>query len=263
MGPQSHQSFRKAYNGSQARYVARFLSKDYLAKPYPMDEFMAMLVPSTENPDDYILPVTIGDVVIPQELLGPAVGFLQCDDYTADELARASSRGSRAPAVPGRRGGLAGRQHDAGAAHARADSRELQQVPGAEWSFCYLTEQFKVAAPLMGEFGFVYTVRNSQSEVRVRVERHGRILYGIDIRFGAMGRGDVLNFVLAPRGWYRYSNGTASATFDRAAGVPKPEMHNLSVFGMTPSVTSYTKEELFEELWNRLVDEVQRVTGGH
>ncbi|MFG2340888.1 TIR domain-containing protein [Streptomyces yangpuensis] len=260
-------SFRRAYNGSQARYVAPFISKEYLAKPYPMDEFRAMLVPAIENADDYILPVTIGEVAIPPELLSPAIGFLRSEDYTPDQLAHAFERrleGSRAT----RRTGTA--------SPAGSTARSLRvpmTTPGSfsryrelELSFRYLTEQFKVAASLIDETGFVCTVRNSESELRVRVEQRGRTLYGIDIQLGGMGRDDVLNFVLAQRGWSggrNSSNGTASVVFDRAASVPRLEMHDLSVFGTTPVTESYTKEELFAKLWDRLVDEVQRLADDH
>ncbi|MEE1830908.1 toll/interleukin-1 receptor domain-containing protein [Streptomyces sp. SP17KL33] len=260
-------SFRQAYNGSQARYVAPFISKEYLASPYPMDEFRAMLVPAIENPEDYILPVTIGDVVIPPELLSPAVGFLRSEDFTPDQLAHAferrirGSRGIRRTDAPSPAGTVT------------HPLRMPVTTPGnfskyaeLELSFRYLTEQFKVAAAQMSNAGFVCTVRNSESELRVRVEQRGKTLYAIDIQLGGMHRDDVLNFVLGQGGWSggrNTSNGSASVVFDRTAGAPRLEMLDLSVFGTPGTTESYTKEELFAKLWGRLVDQVQQVADDH
>ncbi|KUO11279.1 hypothetical protein AQJ58_14690 [Streptomyces sp. DSM 15324] len=221
-----------------------------------MDEYRAMLVPAIENPDDFILPVTFGDVVIPAELLSPAVGLLRCEDYTPDQLAQAfAQRIKRSVATAPRSLRVP--------VTTPADFSKYREL---ERSFRYLTEQFKVAAPLMEKSGFVCTVRNSESELRVRVERQGRTLYGIDIQLGGMGRDDVLNFVLVQRGWSsgrNGSNGTARVVFDRATGAVTLEVQDLSVFGTAPSVRSYTKAELFEHLWNRIVDQVQQVDDAH
>lgn len=260
-------SLRSAYGGKQARYVAPFFSADYLAKPYPMDEYTAMLVPALENPDDYILPVKMGDVDIPAHLLSPAIGFLRAEDYTPAELARAFRQ---------RINGSGSGRPTTGSAPSGATARPLR-VPATipanfskyqelEESLRYLTERFHSAAPLLREAGFVCTIRNTDSDLRIRVERLGNTVYGLDIQLGGMGRDDVLNFVLDPRGWgagRNSSNGTASIVFDRAAGVPRLEMHDLSVLGTSWSVKSYSKEELFEALWNRLVQQVEQLTQGH
>ncbi|MFE2070601.1 TIR domain-containing protein [Streptomyces sp. NPDC059467] len=256
--------FRKAYGGERARYVAPFLSHEYLTTPYPMDEFMAMLVPALNNPDDYILPVLVGDVTVPPELLSPAVGFLRMEDFTPWELARAFRlriTGSGSGPAP-----LAGAsttvESTARALRVPVTTPEnFSRYAELESSFRYLTEQFKKAAARMSESGFVCTVRNSDSELRVRVEQRGRTLYGIDIQLGGMGRDDVLNFVVGQRlqAGRNRSNGTASPVFDRATRTPRLEMHDLSVFGGGPSTRSFSKEELFEELWNRIVDQVQQL----
>ncbi|MFJ9350775.1 TIR domain-containing protein [Streptomyces sp. NPDC101237] len=257
--------FRNIYGGKRARYVAPFLSHAYLSTPYPMDEYRAMLVPALDNPDEYILPVLVGDVTVPAELLSPAVAFLRAEDYTPQELARAFRR--RIPdsgSVP-----LAGTPTRSESTvpvlrTPRTTPESFSRYTELESSFRYLTEQFKRAAPRMSESGLVCTVRNSDSELRVRVERRGRTLYGIDIHVGGMGRDDVLNFVVGHRlqdGSNR-SNGTATPVFDRTTGTPRLEMHDLSVFGSVPSTRSLSKEQLFEELWNRIVDQVQQLTDG-
>jgi hypothetical protein len=253
--------FRKAYGGKQARHVAPFISREYLAKRYPMDEFRSMLLPAMDQPDDYMLPVLFGDVSVPPELLNPAVGVLRSEDYSPEELADAFAQringvtGQRPRRPPKAVGGTRGLRMPATTPESFSKYRELQV------SFRYLAERFEAAAARMTEAGFVCTADRSDSVLRVRVEQRGRTLYAIDIRIGGMGRDDVLNFVLSPQGWENggnRSNGMASQVFDLEACVPKLEMTDFSVFGTYQGPRLYTKEELFQALWDRLVDEVQR-----
>ncbi|MEV4876743.1 toll/interleukin-1 receptor domain-containing protein [Streptomyces cyaneofuscatus] len=257
--------FRRAYGGERARYVAPFLSREYLAKPYPMDEFRAMLVPALAKPDDYILPVVVGDVAVPPEFLSPAVGFLRLEDFTPRELADAFHQRVTGTSPMGR----------ARTSKRNSGAAELLRIPATtpetfstyaelESAFRHLTEQFKRAAPRMSEAGYVCTVRNSESELRVRVERRGRLLYAMDVQLGGMGRDDVLNFVVGPRLRLgrNASNGTASPVFDRTTGTSRLEMNDLSVFGRGLGSTSFSKEELFEALWNRVVDQVEQLAEG-
>src|SRR4051812_20820243 len=68
--------FRKVYGGGQPRFVVPFISADYLAKPYPMDEFAAAVEQAFQRgAEGYILPVIFGDVTVPPEVLNPAIGF--------------------------------------------------------------------------------------------------------------------------------------------------------------------------------------------
>ena len=80
--------FRTVYGGTHARFFVPFLSTEYLNKAYPMDEFnAAMLEAVNRHTDAYILPVLIGDVRVPRDLLNPAIGFLRAEDYSPDTLA--------------------------------------------------------------------------------------------------------------------------------------------------------------------------------
>jgi TIR domain-containing protein len=80
--------FRKVYGGSAARFVMPFISAEYLATPYPRDELAAAVEQGFRRPGQtYLLPVVVGDVAIPPELLNPAVGLLRADDHTPSELA--------------------------------------------------------------------------------------------------------------------------------------------------------------------------------
>lgn len=78
---------RDVYGSTQARYFVPFLSPEYLAKPYPMDEFTTALTQSLQRPADYILPVVFTSTEIPINLLNPATGYLRAEDHSPTELA--------------------------------------------------------------------------------------------------------------------------------------------------------------------------------
>jgi hypothetical protein len=77
---------RKVY-GQSARYFVPFLSAEYLVNQYPMDEFSYAMLKSLHRGGDYILPVLIGDVHVPPELLHPHTGYLRAENHTPQELA--------------------------------------------------------------------------------------------------------------------------------------------------------------------------------
>jgi hypothetical protein len=256
---------RKAYGGARARYFVAFISAEYLSKRYPMDEFRAALLHSITTPDEYLLPITFGDVEIPPELLDPAIFRLRSEEYPPDRLAAAIQRRvakvkSEDPPLPERP-----------AADPEPSGLRLPVTTPDDFSVYeelrrvleYLGQRFQAAAQQLRPTGFICTVERSDSEVKIRVERRGRLVYGLDIRRGGMFQDDVLNFVVG--GGSRMaggnsSNGWAKPYFDRDDGVAKLEMHDLSVFSsFSTATTRYTKEEFFEALWNRIVDQLNQL----
>jgi hypothetical protein len=77
---------RKVY-GQRALHFVPFISTEYLTKPYPRDEFSYAMITSVERGGDYILPVLIGDVLVPPELLHPHIHCLHAEDHTPAQLA--------------------------------------------------------------------------------------------------------------------------------------------------------------------------------
>lgn len=80
------QERRKVY-GQRALHFVPFISTKYLGDAMPLDGFSAAMVRAIERSDRYILPVLVGDVRVPPELLSPHIGFLRADDHTPEELA--------------------------------------------------------------------------------------------------------------------------------------------------------------------------------
>lgn len=77
---------RKVY-GQRTLHFVPFISAEYLLRPYPRDEFSYAMLASVNRGDDYILPVLVGEVRIPPEMLHPHIGYLRADEVTPDKLA--------------------------------------------------------------------------------------------------------------------------------------------------------------------------------
>lgn len=251
---------RKIY-GTQARFFVPFISTEYLAKPIPMDEFSAAMMTAVKQGDGYILPVLMGDVKVPPDLLHPHIVYLRGDDYTPDQLAEQLQRRITRATADG--------QQPREVAAVVQEALRLPKVIPAEFSkyeelqvsFDYLGDQFQVAAPQLRPKGFVCTVRRSESLLAVRVEQRGETVYSLDISRGGSFGDDQLEFALGRhRNIGGGINGWAKPFYDKQSSQPKLKMSDFSVFSnLGDKEQAYTKEELFQALWDRIVDELERL----
>ena len=251
---------RKVY-GSQTRYFVPFISTEYLSKPITMDEFSAAMMTAVKQGDGYVLPVLIGDVQVPPDLLHPHVHYLKARDYTPEQLAaqlhakvqQAEASGQEARNIT--------------SVVQEAMELRLPKVVPADFSkyeelgvaFEYLGEQFAAAAPHLRSKGFICTVNRTQDRISIRIEHRGEAVYSLDIyRGGSMGD-DKLTFGLGHhRGLSTGMNGWAQPFFDKEAGQPRLKMTDLSVFGsLGGQDREFSKEELFHALWDRIVDQLE------
>lgn len=77
---------RRVYR-THARFVVAFISAEYFRRPVATDEFLAAMWTDVKQGGGYILPVLIGEVDVPDDMLHPHVGHLRAEDYEPDELA--------------------------------------------------------------------------------------------------------------------------------------------------------------------------------
>jgi hypothetical protein len=77
---------RKIY-GQRALHFVPFISTEYLAAPHPLDQFSYAMMRAIERRNRYILPVLVGTVVVPPEMLHPHVGYLRAEEHTPEKLA--------------------------------------------------------------------------------------------------------------------------------------------------------------------------------
>jgi hypothetical protein len=248
---------RSVYS-SQTRYFVPFLSQEYVAKPIPMDEFSSAMMTAVRQGDGYILPVLMDGVDVPPELLHPHIHYLSAKDYTPEQLAnelvrkvgQAAAAGQEAQAV----GGVV----------ERALAVRMPKIIPANWSkyeqlevvFSYLGRRFKEAADQMRAQQLLCTVRTSDDQISVRVERGGETVAGLDVSKGRHMGDDHLTWSLSYRNPSNSFNGWASPTYDKESGLTLMEVSDMANVGREDRRTSY--EGFFEILWDKVVDQVER-----
>jgi hypothetical protein len=248
---------RAIYGGARARYFVPFLSEEYLASAYPMDEFNTAMLHAIEiGIDSYILPVVVGSVEVPAELLSPAVGFLRLEDYSVEEFAE----------IIADRVGAARDRHqeprEVSAVVAEAFQVRLPRLPPVDFSayealeiaLARVGELFQRAAGELPSFGVRCLVRVSDSAVDVRLEKQGRPVCGLRLRFEDTFRDDRLVMAFA---WPRITgddiNGWATAEWD-----PGSRQARLRYVEQARGRDSFvTADELFHLLWAKIIDHLE------
>jgi hypothetical protein len=251
---------RKVY-GSQTHYFVPFISTEYLAKPIPSDEFQAAMMTAVKRGDGYILPVLIGDVQVPSELMHPHMHYLRAEHYKPADLAREMQQRVGTASDVGQQ------RRDIGEVVHEAVELRLPKVVPATFSkykelqvvFDFLGAQFQAAIPRLDERGFVGTVDRMERRLSLRIERAGETIYALDIYKGGSFGDDILEFGLGhDRLGGNGINGYARPVFDKDAGVSKLNMTDFSVLSsFGGGDRQMTKEELFDKLWDRIIDQLE------
>lgn len=239
--------------GASARYFVPFLSAEYLASAYPMDEFHTAMVRAIEiSIDSYILPIIVGSVQVPASLLNPAIGFLRLEDYSIDQLAR----------IIADRVGVAREDqwaaHEVSAAAGKAFEVRLPRLPAVDFSSYEALETvlaevgalFQRAAGELTRVGVRCLVRVSSTAMDVRVERSGKPLCGLRLRLDGSFRDDRLLMAFA---WPTISgdgvNGWVTAEWD--AELRRPALRFVELGRAQDSLV--TAEKLFQLLWAKII----------
>lgn len=251
-------AFRKVYS-SQARFFVPFISGEYLAKPYPRDEFSYAMLGAVERGDGYILPVLMDDSEVPPELLNPHIGYLRASDYTPERLAEQLRIKVGLAQAAGQE------PHDVGQVVKEALQVRLPKVQPETFSkfqelqnvYEYLATSLRDAGGQLNKSGFPTSVRRTDERITLRVERSGSTVYALDIMFGrGLGHDDQLTFSFNGSSGY---NAWLEAVYNIEAQRPAVKVFDLSLlsnFGGSDGVMS--KEEFFQKLWARIVETVER-----
>jgi hypothetical protein len=251
---------RRVY-ASQTRYFVPFISTEYLSKPIPMDEFSAAMMTAVKQGDGYVLPVLIGDVRIPSDLLHPHVRYLRAKDYTPQQLAAQLRQKVEQAEAAGQEA------RNVTTVVREAMELRLPRVVPSDFSkyeelqvaFDFLGKQFQAAGPQLRSRGFICTVNRTHDRISVRIEHRGETVYSLDVyRGGDMGD-DKLTFGIGHhRGPSSGINGWAEPFFDKQEGRPKLRMTDFSVLGSFGAGDSeLSKEDLFQALWGRIIDQLE------
>jgi hypothetical protein len=252
---------RAIYGGTRARYFVPFLSKEYLASAYPMDEFNTAMRRAIEiSADNYILPIVVGSVQVPAELLSPSIGFLRLEDYSVDQLTR----------IIANRVGAARERHQEprevtgvvdeafGVRLPRLPTTDFLPYEALETALARVGALFEREADKLTPFGVRCLVRVSGTALDVRVDRQGQPMCTLRLYFTDTFRDDRLLMAFQwPRVTGDSFNGWVTAQWDADAGRPALQFTDMGLGIATPATV--TADELFHLLWGKIVDHLEHV----
>jgi hypothetical protein len=219
-----------------------------------MDEFAAAVGQSFQRADVYILPVVVGDVSVPPELLNPAVGFLRADDHTpaqlADKVAAKIDR-IQSPLAPPTAGSF----------------RALQVAPKAfdlrktlELALGTIGTRFQQsAASALEPYGFTCQIIRDAVGVDVRIEHEGGPVCGLSLWFDGNLISDGLDRLAMSFAWptndRQSMNGWVSAAWnpDDPSAVLK-----FTDFSLVGSEQVLTVDQFVAALWDKIANHTEQ-----
>ncbi|MFJ7217093.1 TIR domain-containing protein [Amycolatopsis sp. NPDC098790] len=246
---------RKVYGGVVTRFVIPFLSQEYLAGPYPMDELYTAITAGVERGDGYILPVMMDDVRVPPELLSPAVIYLRAEDYTPRQVAEViaakveTARGERREPVEV----STVIEKTLQVRKPRIAPLSFHQQEVLDDTLARVGELFRSEATQLVDYGFTRRVRVTDTAVQVAAEQHGNPVCELVLREGESLWSGKLTVAFAwPRIIGSAVNGTVTARWDADSGGPVLVFDDYSSPGSADRLLRGA-EELFVELWEKKI----------
>ncbi|MFE2755022.1 hypothetical protein ACFXGA_23770 [Actinosynnema sp. NPDC059335] len=236
---------------ARVRFFVPFVSE--------VDEFTTAALRAVKAGDEHVLPVLLGDVAVPPELLHPHVAYLRGTVQRPDQLTDALvGRIETAEAAGWQRASIT--DVVTGVKDVAPAEEEPEPVVPATFSryaeqdatLRYLAEQFAAALPRLTARGFVGTAHVGETRIAVRVERAGDTVYALDIQRGGIGGDETVNFVVGRPDGAALTNGWARPVYDTGVGAAVLEVHDFSVLGGGGAPHAYRREELFTALWERI-----------
>lgn len=253
-GPeQTHDWWARKGGGDLPDVQVRF----FLPLVSDVDDYTTALLLAVKTGDRNVLPVLVGDVAVPADLLHPHVTYLRAVGHQPHLLADAlADRVERAEAAGWDRARLAdvvARARETEPAEDRLPA-DFSRYAEQDTAMRYLGDQFAAAVPGLRRRGFTGTAYRGDGRIALRVERAGDTVYALDIQRGGIGGDETVNFVVGQHdAGSACTNGWARPVYDTAAGMAKLELHDRSVFGHGDTgPRTYSREELFTALWDRI-----------
>ena len=248
-------ALRRIYSSENTRYVVAFLSREYFASPYPLDEFHSALLRAIEQ-EDYLLPVAMDDSDIPPEYVRPSTIHLRADDYSPERLAQAI----RQRVGPGsQQAQTISRTPSPGAKPMQLPNQvRLPKVAPSRFSaeatldetLRYVGERFADEVPKLEDYGFRSHVRTSADQLSVLLEEGGQGKCELKLARGESVWAGSLTVAFQ---WPRVGtgvNGFVRPFWDAEAGTAKLRFQDMTAGGSEPLLTM---EDLFQTLWNKIV----------
>lgn len=245
--------FRRHFSGADVRYVVAFISAEFMAKPYPMDEFAAAVEQSFQRPEAHILPVRVGAVDVPAHLLNPAVGVLFADAHTPEQLAEQVRRKLDDPRTGSDTAFQPPRIAPASFNARHVNASALQQVR-ARFE--------RSAAAALEPYGFSPHITGDAESLDIRVESAGRPVCGLSLWLDSSFGPDRLAMSFGwPTNDRRGVNGWVTADWDPDR---RSEILVFEELGQ-PAEPLASADALAAALWQKIVRHIEQFTpsAGH
>ncbi|MFE3170401.1 TIR domain-containing protein [Amycolatopsis sp. NPDC059090] len=242
---------RRVYGGVAVRHVIPFLSEDYIAGAYPMDEFYAAMTVSVRRGGDYILPVVMDNVEIPPELLNPAIIYLRAADHSPEELARLVARKVALSRAEGHE------PREVEDVVAEAPGPRLPRVAPVHFdpravladAMTRVGQVLERHSRLLPDYGFACGVQASETSVQLVLAENGREVWNLALVWSRTVP-DSLEVRLGP--WPPAVDGIVTAHWD--AGRRKGALR----YGDAPVASAlFAADEFAESLWHKVVDFIE------
>ncbi|MEV8440672.1 hypothetical protein AB0425_25095 [Actinosynnema sp. NPDC051121] len=243
---------------ARVRFFVPFVSE--------VDDFTTAALRAVKAGAEHVLPVLLGDVAVPPELLHPHVAYVRGtrpEQLTEALVARIES----AEAVGSARALVAEVVREVKGVTAAEEEPEpvvpatFSRYAEQDATLRYLGEQFAAALPGLARRGFVGTAHVGDTRIAVRVERAGDTVYALDVQRGGIGGDETVNFVVGKQEGGALTNGWARPVYDTGVGAAVLEVHDFSVLGGGGTPRAYRREDLFTALWQRIESALASTVG--
>ena len=237
---------------ARVRFFVPFVSE--------VDDFTSAVLLAVKSGEEHVLPVLLGDVAVPPDLLHPHVAYVRSTAHRPDQLTEALATRIEAAEAVGRERAPVGEVVTRAKGGSPVEEVEEPAVPTTfsryteqDMTLRYLGEQFAAALPRLERRGLVGTAHVGDTRIAVRIERGGDTVYALDIQRGGIGGDETVNFVVGKNDGVRaLTNGWARPVYDTDAGAAVLEVHDFSLFGSGGAPCAYRREELFTALWQQI-----------
>lgn len=243
---------------ARVRFFVPFVSE--------VDDFTTAALRAVKAGAEHVLPVLLGDVTVPPELLHPHVAYVR--GTRPEQLTEALvARIEAAEAVGSARALVAEVVREVKGVTAVEEEPEpvvpatFSRYAEQDATLRYLGEQFAAALPGLARRGFVGTAHVGDTRIAVRVERAGDTVYALDVQRGGIGGDETVNFVVGKKEGGALTNGWARPVYDTGAGAAVLEVHDFSVLGGGGTPRAYRREDLFTALWQRIESALASTVG--
>lgn len=272
----------------EAERMIAVLSPDYLNAVYTQPEWAAAFKRDPKGTKGILVPVMVRDCRQELEGLWPQIVYINLVDLSEQAASKVLLEGIRKgrskptvpPIFPGVVEHTEAVEHrfpgqGGGVSSSNSSDEELTlPKPKMDKAFNhyevrdewieYITSSLKEA--VAGEDALGFYANDAQGKRQIRILVNQRTVYSLDIFRGSMGGSgtdDGISFSYA-EGRVAFSSGfnaTGNFKWDSQKELPVLELLDFSLLSHAGGSKHYTKEEFLQELWNKILQAIERSTG--